>query len=620
MRTLLFCWFLSSLLLLTACNPDFSTMAERRLTQARQLQDTIEIVVIKSAYEPEFLDGVLLAAEQINSRPGKLLGRTLKVHIEEESDSIEGNKSMLRRIVANPRITAVLGHPSSSIAIPASMIYELSQMIFLASFSVAEVLTGHNFQYVFRMAPSARIMAEQFANVAASLGYRKMVILYGRSNIDREVAFLFEDAAIGQGIRLVKRVSFFDKETNYRPIISQFSNEDFDAVFITASGTSAGVMARQLREMGVRQPILGSSSLTHVDYSDSAGKAADNTIVPTLYRANPSNEANREFAKRYQEQYRKPPGQGAAQGYDSVMLLATGIERAGSILPPLLSSTLHYMPAWVGVTGIHAFDKMGELLGKRYLFSVWRDGQLHELPAIHVPYLLQRFAKFVRKQYGIETIDFAKQFGKRMHDDDHKLYLLRLVYELLRFQRIGVIYENTKQGRKAADFALIKTLAAEKDIELIDCKIPFSLFDKTEVAQAMIDCYGKLSLQTDVLFITNYPNTDPKLVQQLNSGLGFYKIPAIALDQRNTDSYISVLLTKRSDINLQNTEKMRVYNGLLRNMKVHELAEQLQGLPEISVNLANLQHAGLPDRPLLELSPDHYRDTNGLFSPRGRQP
>ena len=39
---------------------------------------------------------------------------------------------------------------------------------------------------------------------------------------------------------------------------------------------------------------------------------------------------------------------------------------------------------------------------------------------------------------------------------------------------------------------------------------------------------------------------------------------------------------------------MRIYKGLLRNGKVHELAEQLQGLPEISVNLANLQQAGLP--------------------------
>lgn len=111
MRTVLSCWFLSILLLLTACSPDFSAMAERRLAQARQTQGDIEIVAIKSAYEPEFLEGVLLAAKQINNRPGKLLGRTLKVHIEPEGNSIEENKSILRRIVANPRITAVLGHP-----------------------------------------------------------------------------------------------------------------------------------------------------------------------------------------------------------------------------------------------------------------------------------------------------------------------------------------------------------------------------------------------------------------------------------------------------------------------------------------------------------------------------
>ena len=120
------------------------------------------------------------------------------------------------RVSSPTRGCAVLGHPSSGIAVPASMLYELGQMVFLASFSVAEALTGHNFQYVFRIAPSAG--NGRTIRQCRRVGYRNMVILYGRSNINRELAFLFEDAAIEQGIRLVKRASFFDQETNHRPL------------------------------------------------------------------------------------------------------------------------------------------------------------------------------------------------------------------------------------------------------------------------------------------------------------------------------------------------------------------------------------------------------------------
>ncbi|NKB77159.1 MAG: ABC transporter substrate-binding protein [Gammaproteobacteria bacterium] len=610
-----------AMVLTSAGHPDFSAMAERRLVYARQAQGDIEIVAFKTPNEQPFINGVLLAAEQINNRPGKLLGRKLKVHIETEGDSFKQSKATLRGIVANPRITAVLGHPRSDIAVPASMMYELGQMVFLSAFAIAETLTGHNFQYVFRMAPGAQVMASQFADIAANLGYRKVVLLYGRSSINRELAFRFEDAAIEQDIHVIKRVSFFDKETNHRPVISQFSNEDFDAVFIASSSAAGGVMVRQLREMGVEQPIIGNSDLARANYYDTAGEAANNTVVPTLlHRTRGLTKANQNFIQQYQARYHHPPNHNAAQGYDSMTLLASAIERAGSTLPPLLASTLHYMPAWAGVTGIHAFDDSGEILGKRYVFSVWRDGELHELPAIHVPYLLQRFAKSVEEQHGTKITDFSQRFGRRLHDDDHKLYLLELAYELLRFQRLGIIYENTKHGRKAANLALIKSVASKKDFDVIECEIPFSLLKEAQVTQSLIDCYGKLSLKIDALLVSDYPYSDSNLIKHLNEGLAFYKIPAIAIANRNSDPNVSVLLTKRSDIKQHNAEAMRVYNGLLRGLKVHELSDRLQGLPEISLNLAALQHSGLSDRPFLKLSADGYHHSDGLFVLPGEKP
>ena len=51
---------------------------------------------------------------------------------------------------------------------------------------------------------------------------------------------------------------------------------------------------------------------------------------------------------------------------------------------------------------------------------------------------------------------------------------------------------------------------------------------------------------------------------------------------------------------------MEVYRSLLNNIKVHELAERLQGMPEIAVNLKSLQQQGLADKALLDLSPDAF--------------
>jgi branched-chain amino acid transport system substrate-binding protein len=148
-------------------------MAERRLDFARKNKGDIHVVAIQDRSNSNYVNGLLLAKEIINQRPDKLLGRDLNIHIEHEGDDFSTTKSTIERIAINPKIVAVLGHRRSVVAVPASVIYENSQVIFMPSFSTAKALTGHGFDYVFRMVPNTEIMTGQLASVAKTLGYQK---------------------------------------------------------------------------------------------------------------------------------------------------------------------------------------------------------------------------------------------------------------------------------------------------------------------------------------------------------------------------------------------------------------------------------------------------------------
>jgi len=596
-------FLLPLLVLLSGCNnPAYEKMAEKRLSFARENQGDIHIAAIQDLRKSGFLNGVLLAAEEINLRPTKLLGRTLQVQIEPGAANFQESKRTIRRIASNPKITAVIGHRSSKTAIPASVIYERSQIIFMPPFATAKKLTNYYFQYVFRMMPSNTILAEQIASVAQTLGYQKVVLLYTRDDFSREQAFLAEEALIKQGINIVSRASFFTKSENYRSVISEFSSSEFDALFIAAPPASAGLMVQQLREMGVNQPILGSDLLNSTHYLKAAANSAENTIIPDVFPPKQQPKKVQAFIDRYQAKYKVAPDFNAAQGYDSVMLLANGIERAGSTIPSLLASTLHYMPAWVGVTGIHAFTQTGEMRGKKYFFKVWQQGQWHHMPAIDAPYTLQRF----QQQLSGKTTDFSRAFAKKIHNDDHKSLLLDLSQEILHFKRIGIIYEDTEAGRKAADYPLLKHLAKQKQFEVVDCKVPLSRLSPKQLRQSIIACYGKLSLNADALFLPPYHGADASLLAHLNLSLSFFKIPVISLDQRNSDPNLSLVLGRRSDINLRASGDLQIYRSLLKNLKVHEFAVRLKNLPELTVNLKGLQQYGLSDQAILSLSPEHY--------------
>mgnify|MGYP003393337919 CR=1 FL=1 len=616
------CLLILPALWLTGCSPDFELMAKNRLEQARKNQGDIQIAVFQDRPDSTYLNGIALAVEDINRRSGKLLGRRLSTVVEQDGDSFEATQAALRRVAANPNISAVLGHSSSSVAVPASVAYERSQLIFIPPFSTAQGLTSHDFHYVFRMTPNARIMAGQLADVARLLGYQKVVILYARDDTNREQAFLFEDAAIQAGIQLVQNSSFFDKESNHRPLIAQFNSKSFDAVFLAAPTEAAGDMARQLREMGIKQPILGTDDLALAAYPEHAGNAAENTIVPSVYRPGKGNPRSGGFIRRYRAKYTLAPDADAAQGYDSVMLLAAAIDKAGSTIAPLLSSTLHYLPAWIGVTGLHAYSPSGELRGKKYVFNAWQRGHWQPLPAIHVPYLLGRFQKDLAaaraaqarqadpvapaNPAGKAATVFTEVFARRLAVNDHKRHLLELAQAILQFRRIGVVYEDTEAGRLASDYPIVSQVAGDLGLTLTGCALPFSKLDGKHIAHALTACYAKLSLSTDSQYITAYDGVDPVLTAQLSRILPLFKSSSVGLDAGQAAVNPSLVLDKRADVDPLGLGAMQVYRNLLNGSNVQELAERLQGLPDIAINLGDLQKLGIPDNAVLQLSPDAF--------------
>lgn len=179
---------------------------------------------------------------------------------------------------------------------------------------------------------------------------------------------------------------------------------------------------------------------------------------------------------------------------------------------------------------------------------------------------------------------------------------------------------NEEDGRKASGYELLQTLENQKKLSIVDCQVPFSLLDSAEVERAMLACYGKLSLNSEALFVSPYHGIDSKLLERLNSSLTFFRIPAISLDERNTDQNMGLVLSKRTDVDTQGISGMQVYSPLLNGLKVHEFSSRLQNLPELTVNLSNLQYQGFADQPVLELSPDNYLHSDTPRTPEDATP
>ena len=138
------------------------------------------------------------------------------------------------------------------------------------------------------------------------------------------------------------------KAMDITPVLVQgYTNQQADftpvALAIRSSGadilgsyftfeTDLGVFARQLRQLGVRVPWVGSASIVNTSALNLGGPSLYNTygVADFAVDANPAAKA---FAAQYQAKTNTLPDNQSSYAFDAVNILAKAIAAAGSTDP-----------------------------------------------------------------------------------------------------------------------------------------------------------------------------------------------------------------------------------------------------------------------------------------------
>lgn len=578
--------------------PDYAAMADARDQRAQEASGDIVIAAVRDPQESDYVRGIELAVAQINERPGKLLGRNVHLRIEQGSDDAESENDLVHELAGDANVVAVLGHRTSAQAVPASLVYEAARVVFLPPFSTRKSLTGHGFQYVFRMAPSGPVMANQLASLTSLLGYAQVAVLSARDDYSREMAFLFEDAVVGRGVRVTHRASFLARDEDYRHLIAELRAKPFDAVFLSTATESGARMVQQLRELGVQVPVIGIDALRSRDFAGAAGQAGNRTIVPMLYRSNQPGWRNEAFVQRYQAAYQRTPDHNAAQGYDSMLLLAQAIETARSTRSSAVASALRFMPYWIGVTGLHAFDIHGELRAKHYEFQQLVEGQWRPLPGLHLRHQIER-TEFEEQQAGKPLPEgFAQSFA--IDTPTAKLAALQfeIAKRILPFKRLGVLVASRDPDTLAPHLEQIRQWGTDANLLVEPCVVHDDDFD-TEFAQ----CLKTLPEQAQVqaLMLAHFDELSLFDTTAMERSLRALNLPIFALSAAGTHSMPPGLTLFVDEAGRQADfgSSVKTIERMLPRQAVAGVVGQLLTLPMVKVDLQRLLSLGHQSSPAL---------------------
>jgi branched-chain amino acid transport system substrate-binding protein len=167
----------------------------------------------------------------------------------------------------------------------------------------------------------------------------------------------FSDEARRMGRQPVLEVKFERGDQDFSRQLGMLRDAQLEGVVIWGEAAEAGLILKQMREMGMKQPVFGSSRLAYPQLLAIAGPAAEGLVVTSPLNPARTDSPWVAFLDAYRQKYHEDPIDYAAYAYDGMNMLMAAIEKAGLNRGRIMDVLRDYqMKTYQGVTGPVYFD------------------------------------------------------------------------------------------------------------------------------------------------------------------------------------------------------------------------------------------------------------------------
>jgi branched-chain amino acid transport system substrate-binding protein len=327
--------------------------------------DPIKIGVVNEitgvqAQAGEFtVNGIRLAQEEINSAGG-ILGRRVELQIEDNQSTNPGTVLAFSKLGGRGDIAGIVGPIRSTQVQAASSTIAKSRIPTMIG-GTDTSLTHVNNRWLFRARPndsySSRVIADFGVN---TLKLKKWAIVHSTDAFGSGGARALTAALATHGITPVLDQGYTNNSQDFAAVVLSVKKSDASvlATYMTME-PDVGIFARQLRQLGVTIPWVGSPSIIAVTSLKLAADALYGTYAITDFTTG-ANDLTRSFVKKYRDKYGVDPDTFASWSYDATQILAQAIRNAGSTEPEAVRSAILAIRGYRGLEGTYQFDRNGD--------------------------------------------------------------------------------------------------------------------------------------------------------------------------------------------------------------------------------------------------------------------
>lgn len=318
-------------------------------------------------------DGAEFAVKQINDAGG-INGIKLVLKYEDNEGNPTKTASSVEKLLQKEEVQALLVSDSTGTVASIPLADKAQVPMFVTAFSPG--LTEKGSKYVFRSTVSDGITGAQVMEYAVkTLGYKKVAILAADSDYGLGAADPANEALKNLGFPAVAYEKYKEADKDFSSQLLNVKKAGAEVMFIHSLDTSAALITKQAREMGITIPILGATGLASEQYRDLAGAANVEgvQVIVAFANSNPDPLVQK-FVSDFKAFANYTADHNVARADASIRLIAEGLKKAGSTNSADVAAAIHQLKDVAVPGGTFSFDEKGEGLRQNVL-GEWKDGK-----------------------------------------------------------------------------------------------------------------------------------------------------------------------------------------------------------------------------------------------------
>lgn len=308
-------------------------------------------------YGQSAINGVLMAVDQTN-QAGGINGRRLDVVIDDDKGSPEEAARLTAKLIEKDKVIAIVAGGTSGNSRAAAPKAQSSHVPLISPSSTDPAVTMIG-DYIFRACFVDEFQGEVMASFATNtLKAKKAAILFDfNSSYGRGLTDFFQTSFRRLGGEIVNEQSYTQGDADFKGQLVSIRASEPDVIYIPGYYGDVTVIAKQARQLGLTQPLLGGDGWDAPELWQLGGDALNGSYISTHYSVDDPSPAIQSFVQEYKQRYGNLlPDAHAALAYDAALLLFDAIKRAGTTDGAKLRDALAQTKDFKGVTGSISMD------------------------------------------------------------------------------------------------------------------------------------------------------------------------------------------------------------------------------------------------------------------------